>query len=63
MGIAVENIAAFGDDTNDIGMLRAAGIGVAMQNAISEVKAAADEICGECDEDGVAVWLEANALD
>ena len=60
-GISPAEIAAFGDDHNDIGMLRFAGTGVAMANAIDEVKAAADFICGTNDEDGVARWLE-NAL-
>ncbi|MCL2557347.1 MAG: Cof-type HAD-IIB family hydrolase [Treponema sp.] len=62
INIPIENIAAFGDDTSDIGMLRAAGIGVAMRNAIPEVKAAADFICDDCDNDGVAKWLEENIL-
>jgi len=62
LGIPLGNIAAFGDDTSDIGMLRVAGIGVAMQNAIGEVKAAADCVCGDCDEDGAAHWIEENIL-
>jgi hydroxymethylpyrimidine pyrophosphatase-like HAD family hydrolase len=43
-------------------MLEYAGIGVAMGNAIPEAKAAADQICGTNDEDGIARWLEANVL-
>ncbi|MCL2409584.1 MAG: Cof-type HAD-IIB family hydrolase [Oscillospiraceae bacterium] len=58
LGISAENIAAFGDDVNDIGMLKEAGIGVAVQNAVPEVKAAADHICGHNDEDSVARWIE-----
>ena len=61
-GVAIEDVVAFGDDHNDVGMLELAGIGVAMQNAIDKVKAAADDICGSCDEDGVAQWLEQNVL-
>ena len=33
-----------GDEANDISMIEAAGIGVAMQNAAAQVKAAADVI-------------------
>ena len=58
LGINMANIAAFGDEVNDIGMLRAAGTAVAVENAIPEAKAAADYICGDCDEDGVARWIE-----
>ena len=60
MGIELENTVAFGDDKNDIGMLRMAGIGVAVDNALPEVKAAADYVCDDCDNDGVAKWIEEN---
>jgi Cof subfamily protein (haloacid dehalogenase superfamily) len=53
-------IVAFGDDLNDIEMLRKCGVGVAVANAIDECKAAADYVCGDCDDDGVAKWLEEN---
>ncbi|MCL1806193.1 MAG: HAD hydrolase family protein [Oscillospiraceae bacterium] len=56
-GIAREEIAAFGDDLNDIDLLSYAGTGVAMGNALEEVKAAADGVCGSNEEDGMAVWL------
>ena len=45
---------AFGDGLNDVSMLRAAGLGVAMGNADDEVKAAADEVTASCDDAGVA---------
>ncbi len=60
--IPLSEIVAFGDDLNDIDLLNAAGIGIAMDNALAETKAAADYICGDCDNDGVAKWLEANVL-
>lgn len=44
LGIPVQNAIAVGDEANDISMLRAAGVGAAMQNAVPEVKAAADYI-------------------
>lgn len=55
--IPMENIACFGDDLNDMEMIEKAGIGVAMENALDEVKAKADYICGHNDEDGLAFWL------
>ena len=61
-GIDLSEIAAFGDDFNDIEMLTACGIGVAMDNAIAECKSAADFICGDCDDDGVAHWIENNLM-
>lgn len=41
------------DGRNDIEMLEAVGTGVAMGNAIDEVKARADVICKSVEEDGV----------
>ena len=55
-------IIAFGDDLNDIDMLEYVGISIAMDNALDEVKAVADYFCGDCDDDGVAKWLEENVL-
>ncbi|MCL2748002.1 MAG: HAD-IIB family hydrolase [Oscillospiraceae bacterium] len=60
--ITLAETAAFGDDYNDIEMLRECGIGVAAKNAIDECKAVADYVCGDCDEDGVAKWLEEKVL-
>jgi len=51
---------AFGDAENDIPMLKAAGVGVAMGNASDAVKMAADIITLSNNEDGIAVWLEDN---
>ena len=51
---ALADIVAFGDDTNDVEMVAACGRGVAMANAVAEVKAVADEITLTNDEDGVA---------
>lgn len=54
----VSEIVAFGDDYADIGMLKISGIGVAMGNAIQEVKDVADAITLSNEEDGVAAYLE-----
>lgn len=61
-GILPENIVAFGDDFSDIEMLRKCGLGVAVGNAINEVKVVADYICDTNDEDGVATWLKHFAI-
>lgn len=61
-GISIDEIAAFGDDYNDINMIESCGMGIAVSNAINEVKNAADEICSGNDDDGVAKWLEENIL-
>lgn len=54
MGLSMENLVAVGDSMNDVSMLKAAGCGVAMGNACSGAKAAADFITNDCDHDGVA---------
>lgn len=54
LSIQVENIIACGDGYNDISMIGYAGLGIAMANANTEVKAAADYITLSNDEDGVA---------
>ncbi len=54
---------AFGDGENDVSMIRAAGMGIAMENGIEAVKQAADYITAANDEDGVAAALERFILD
>ena len=59
-GVPDEAICAVGDDVNDIPMVRGAGLGIAMGNALPEVKAAADRIAPSQAEDGlvqVVDWL------
>lgn len=63
LGIEREEIMAFGDGLNDTVMLREAGVGVAMGNAIEEVKAAADKVTLTNDEEGVAAAIENYVLD
>ena len=58
--ISQSEIVAFGDDYNDIEMLCDCGIGVAVANAIDEVKAVANQICDTNENNGVAKWLEEN---
>jgi len=60
--ISLTDIAAFGDDLADIGMLKLCGTGIAMGNALDEVKKNADIIIGRNDEDGIAEYLEKEIL-
>lgn len=53
-GIGAEETMAFGDNGNDVTMLRAAGVGVAMGNGILEAKEAADVVTTSNDDEGIA---------
>lgn len=57
LGLDISQTMAIGDGLNDLSMLRAAGIGVAMENACPEAKQAADYVTGSCDESGVAAAI------
>ena len=54
LGLTLANCMAFGDGLNDLTMVEAAGVGVAMANAVDEVKRAANVVTASNDEDGVA---------
>ena len=58
LGIEPTEVVSFGDAANDIPMLEAAGMGVAMGNAQEAVKQAADMVTLSNNEDGIAVALE-----
>lgn len=58
MGIGIDETVAFGDGGNDVPMLEAAGLGVAMGNASDEVKARAGYVTASVDDDGLAQALE-----
>lgn len=58
LDVPISETVAFGDDLNDVSMLRAAGLGVAMENAAPEVKAAADLVTESCEESGVGRAIE-----
>jgi Cof subfamily protein (haloacid dehalogenase superfamily) len=57
--MALHQVIAFGDDNNDIPLVREAGCGVAMGNATAALKEVADHITLTSDEDGVGVFLAA----
>ena len=53
VGIKPEEVMAFGDHYNDIEMIQKVGIGVAMGNGLSEVKAQADYVTATNEQDGI----------
>ncbi|WP_072549981.1 MULTISPECIES: sugar-phosphatase [Candidatus Fukatsuia] len=62
LGIAQEDVMALGDQANDAAMIEYAGIGIAMGNAIPELKKIAQHITLSNAEDGVAYAIEKYAL-
>lgn len=56
--LTAADLIAFGDGYNDLSMLRYAGMGVAMANAMPEVRAEADYVTLSNEEDGVAAALD-----
>ena len=60
--LKAEQLYTIGDGENDIPMLKAAGIGIAMGNASDEVKAAADDITLTNDQFGVAAFIRDRVL-
>ncbi len=58
--LSLNEIAAFGDDYDDIEMIKHCGYGVAVANAIEDVITASSFITESSDEDGVAKWIEYN---
>jgi Cof subfamily protein (haloacid dehalogenase superfamily) len=57
-GIRPEEIIAFGDNLNDLDMIAAVGLGVAMGNGEDELKRAAAHVTTANDADGIAVALD-----
>jgi hydroxymethylpyrimidine pyrophosphatase-like HAD family hydrolase len=53
LGIEPDAICAVGDDVNDLPMIRAAGLGIAMGNATADVRAAAAHVVGTHDDGGI----------
>jgi len=63
LGINMEDVIAFGDNHNDIGMLKAAGLGIAMENSPNELKAIADDITLSNSEGGVIKYIKSHIDD
>jgi len=58
LNIPMGKTVAIGDNLNDLSMVQAAGVGVAVANGEAELKAAADFVAPSCDEDAVAHVIE-----
>lgn len=58
LNIKIDDVIFFGDGPNDLTVIGKVGMGVAMGNALKEVKEQAKEITLSNDEDGIAVFLE-----
>lgn len=57
-GIEPHRVVAVGDQVNDLAMVRAAGLGVAMGQGSPELQAAADHVAGPNTDDGLARFIE-----
>lgn len=63
LGLDPANAMGLGDGTNDLDLITRAGVGVAMENAAAEVRAAADYVTGNNNRGGFAAAIERFALD
>jgi hypothetical protein len=55
---SLDDVVAFGDDINDVDLLRASAVGIAVANAFPGALAAADRVTASNEDDGVAQVLE-----
>ncbi len=62
VNIELSEMIAFGDDFNDMEMIKGVGVGVVMENGLDELKKHADHICKTNMEDGVAEFLKEKLL-
>lgn len=58
LGIDISESVAIGDNHNDLAMIKAAGLGVAVANAVPPLLAAADKVSVASEDDAVAVVLD-----
>lgn len=61
-GVPLTQMIAFGDDINDVDMIKTVGIGVAMGNAIPELKQIANYVTETNDNNGVASWINKHLI-
>jgi Cof subfamily protein (haloacid dehalogenase superfamily) len=57
LGLDAQEMVVFGDDIPDLEMMKMGGLAVAMGNARDEVKAVADVVLGDCDNDEIGPFL------
>ena len=62
LGVSRQRVMAIGDAPNDVGMIRWAGLGVAVANAWEEALRVANEVVESNDADGVALALKRYVL-
>jgi HAD superfamily hydrolase (TIGR01484 family) len=55
---SMDSVISFGDNYNDIEMLEASGLGIAVENARDDAKAVAKEITIKSIDDGVAIAID-----
>ncbi len=58
IGVDLKDVMAFGDNGNDLSMLEAAGVSVAVGNASKDLQEACDYVCGDNNHAGVSVFLK-----
>lgn len=63
LGVALEQVAAFGDNGNDMELLSVSGRSLAVANAISPIKAIADQVIGHHQDSAVLTYLEQEVAD
>ena len=63
LGLTMENVVAIGDSDNDLTMLRAAGLGIAMGNAAQNIRLTADAVTASNAECGVTQAIETYILE
>ena len=55
--IDIKNTISFGDSYNDLEMISKCGVGVAMENAIDELKEKAKYVTKSCNDNGIIYFL------
>lgn len=58
--LGADRVVTFGDNLNDLEMLRVSDFGIAVGDAVAEVRKKADLVIGESSQDGVAKYLRDN---